>query len=92
MAITDPTCFDFSALITGQQNLTNPEYCLYDSSNNLLACNTTGSFPNLAWGSYCIRITDACFDTVITRCFNAVKPVPSVAATLLFLMVMIAVL
>lgn len=80
VAITDPTCFDFSALITGQQNLTNPEYCLYDSSNNLLACNTTGSFPNLAWGSYCIRITDACFDTVITRCFNAVKPVPSVAA------------
>ena len=81
VTITNPTCFDFSAIVTGQQHLTNPEYCLYDSSGNSISCNSTGSFPNLAWGSYCIKITDVCYDTVITRCFNAVKPVPSVAAS-----------
>jgi Secretion system C-terminal sorting domain/SprB repeat len=80
VAITNQTCFDFSALITGQQNLTNPEYCLYDSLDNVISCNTTGEFPNLTWGSYCIKITDVCYDTVITRCFNAIKPIPSVNA------------
>jgi Secretion system C-terminal sorting domain len=80
VAITNQTCFDFSASITGQLNLTNPQYCLYDSTDILISCNTTGEFPNLSWGSYCIKVTDVCYDTVITRCFTAVKPVPSVAA------------
>jgi hypothetical protein len=73
-------CSTFSALITGQQNLNNPEYCLFDSLNNLISCNSTGQFDSLAYGSYCIRITDQCYDTVINRCFTAVKPIPSVDA------------
>ncbi|MBX9784578.1 MAG: T9SS type A sorting domain-containing protein [Chitinophagaceae bacterium] len=75
------TCANFSAVITGQQNLTNPIYCLYDSLNNLISCNSSGQFDSLAYGAYCIRITDVCYDTVINRCFNALKPVPNVAAS-----------
>ncbi len=75
------TCNYFSAQITGQQNLTEPSYCLYDSLNNLIGCNTSGQFDSLAYGSYCIRITDVCYDTVINRCFTAIKPIPSVAAS-----------
>jgi Secretion system C-terminal sorting domain/SprB repeat len=73
-------CDFFSAKITGQQYLTNPSYCLYDSLNTLISCNSTGQFDSLAYGSYCIRITDICYDTTINRCFTAVKPIPSVAA------------
>jgi hypothetical protein len=80
VTITNQTCFDFSVFVTGQQNLTTPQYCLYDSLDNLISCDSNGVFNNLSWGSYCIKITDACYDTVITRCFNVVKPVPSVAA------------
>ncbi len=76
-------CFTFSVSVTGQSNLTNPNYCLYDSSNALISCNATGNFTNLSYGaynSYCIKITNdpTCYDTTITRCFNAPKPVPSV--------------
>ncbi|MEP7230421.1 MAG: T9SS type A sorting domain-containing protein [Ginsengibacter sp.] len=78
-------CYLFSVSVTGQSNLTNPNYCLYDSSNALISCNTTGNFTNLNYGAYntyCIKITNdpACYDTTITRCFNAPKPVPSVNA------------
>ncbi len=76
-------CYTFSVSVTGQSNLTNPVYCLYDSSNALISCNATGDFTNLTYGtynSYCIKITNdpSCYDTTITRCFNAPKPVPSV--------------
>jgi hypothetical protein len=83
VSISNQTCNDFRASITGQQNLNNPNYCLYDNNNNLIACNTTGQFSNLAYGSYCIRIANnaACYDTVIQRCFTVNRPVPSVAGT-----------
>jgi len=70
----------FSARIASSTGLTNPVYCLYDSNNTLLACNATGIFTNLSYGSYCIQMTDDCFDTTITRCFTSRPPVPSVAA------------
>lgn len=73
------TCNTFTASVTGQQNLTNPSYCIYNSSNVQLACNATGVFTNLAYGSYCIRIVDGCIDTTITRCFTQKKLVPAVA-------------
>jgi SprB repeat len=76
--ITDKTCADFTATITGQVNLTNPEYCIYDAAQTLLSCNTTGIFTLLPYGSYCIKITDKCYDTAITRCFTVNKPVPNV--------------
>jgi hypothetical protein len=74
-------CSNFTATITGQTNLTNPNYCLYDNSNILVSCNTTGVFANLAYGSYCIKLQNdpACYDTLITRCFTANRLIPSVS-------------
>ncbi len=68
---TNKTCSTFTASITGQSNLTNPVYSLYDSNNTLVSTNTNGTFNNLAYGSYCIRTQDPCYDTVISRCFSA---------------------
>ncbi len=67
---SDLTCSTFTAFVTGQQNLTNPNYCLYDEYDTLIACNTTGVFNNLTYGSYCIKITDGCVDTTIVNCFT----------------------
>ena len=75
------TCSGFTATVTGQSNLTTPQYCLYNNSGTQLNCNTTGQFTNIAFGSYCIKITDNCYDTVITRCFTVTQPVPAVSAT-----------
>jgi hypothetical protein len=73
-------CKNFTATVTGQVNLNNPNYCLYDSSGTLMYCNTTGVFPALLYGSYCIKIFNdpACYDTTIIRCFTVKRPVPSV--------------
>ncbi len=68
-------CTTFTATIKNQQNLTTPQYCLYNNSNQLINCNSTGAFTNLSYGSYCIKITNACYDTIITRCFTA-SPLP----------------
>lgn len=76
--IRDKTCADFTASITGQTGLTNPTYCLFDSLNNQIACNSTGVFTNLPYGNYCIATTDGCRDTTITRCFSAFQPTPVV--------------
>jgi hypothetical protein len=74
--LINTTCLSFSAQIYGQQNLNNPNYCLYNNSNVLVNCNSTGQFDNLAYGKYCIKITNSsCYDTIITRCFTA-DPVP----------------
>ncbi len=69
--ISNRTCNTFSATVSGQQNISNPQYCLYDSRDTLLSCNTTGRFDNLAYGNYCIKMDDGCYDTIITRCFSA---------------------
>ena len=45
-------------------------------------CNSTGVFNNLAYGRYCIKTTDSCRDTTITRCFTVLKPRPVVAAVI----------
>ncbi|RYF91850.1 MAG: hypothetical protein EOO03_00350, partial [Chitinophagaceae bacterium] len=76
--VSNKTCSNFTATITGQVGLTNPQYCLLDSSNNQLACNSTGMFPNLPYGSYCITVKDGCRDTSIARCFEVRRPRPSV--------------
>lgn len=79
---SDVSCNNFSASVTAQANLTNPQYCLYNSSNVLIACNSTGKFTNLSYStSYCIRIkNDVCYDTIITRCFSIPKQVPGAGA------------
>ncbi|HYH15804.1 MAG TPA: hypothetical protein VD794_11315, partial [Flavisolibacter sp.] len=71
----------FTAAITNPVALIFPNYCLYNSNDVLIGCNTTGTFANLAYGSYCIKMTDGCYDTTITRCFTSAPPKPSVAAT-----------
>ncbi|HEY5408117.1 MAG TPA: T9SS type A sorting domain-containing protein [Ginsengibacter sp.] len=76
--ITNKICQSFTAGITGQSNLTNPQYCLYDSTDVLITCNTTGVFDSLSYGNYCIKTKDGCIDTTITRCFTALRPVPIV--------------
>jgi hypothetical protein len=81
VTISNFTCVDFRARITGQANLTNPQYCIYNSLNVLVSCNNSGQFNNLPFGSYCIRVLDVCYDTTIVRCFTQNKPVPSIANT-----------
>lgn len=77
--ISNRTCTTFTASITGQSNLTNPVYCLFDAANNpLLPCNNTGQFDNLPYGSYRITITDGCLGTVITRNFSASLTLPTI--------------
>ncbi len=75
-------CSTFSAVITGQINWTNPQYCLYDSADVQIGCNTTGAFDSLAYGSYCIKITDGCYDTTIVRCFVQTRSLPAVNTTM----------
>ena len=74
--ISNKICQSFTAGLTGQSNLTNPQYCLYDSSDVLIICNTTGVFDSLSYGNYCIKTKDGCSDTTITRCFTASRPTP----------------
>ncbi len=76
--ITNKICQSFTASITGQSHLTNPQYCLYDSTDVLITCNITGIFDSLSYGNYCIKTKDGCVDTTITRCFTALRPVPIV--------------
>lgn len=81
-SISNKACATFSAAITGQQNTSNPQFCLYDNSNNLINCNTTGQFDNIPYGSYCIQMKNdsACYDTTITRCFTVTAQLPYVSA------------
>ena len=86
VSVSGYTCSSFSATITGQTNLTNPQYCLVDNLGNPVPgfpCNTTGVFTNLPYGSYCINITDGCADTTIQRCINITRPLPLLGATVI---------
>lgn len=78
VSISNRTCSTFTASITGQTNLTNPEYCLFDNNNNpIQTCNSTGVFSNISYGSYYITVHDrGCVDTVFSRSFVEAKPVP----------------
>ncbi|RYE19326.1 MAG: T9SS type A sorting domain-containing protein [Sphingobacteriales bacterium] len=78
--ISNRSCDYFTATMTGQQFLTNPTYCVINSSNVQLECNTTGVFNGLEYGSYTVTVRDNCYDTTLTRTFSVTKPVPSVNA------------
>jgi hypothetical protein len=79
--ISYPTCTGYVASITGQTNLFDANYCLYDANDVLLNCNSTGVFPGIAFGSYCIKISGgACYDTTIIRCVSLGAPIYSVGA------------
>ncbi len=83
VAITNITCNTFMVSVNDQTNLNNPEFCLFNSLDVLISCNSTGVFNNLPIGNYCIKMQNdvACFDTLITRCFSLTAARPSVNAT-----------
>jgi hypothetical protein len=60
-------------------NLNDPVYTLKDLVGNVLGTNTTGSFINIPYGSYCMEMQNnpLCYDTLIVRCFSADRPKPS---------------
>lgn len=74
VSLSNYACGTFTANITGQSNLTTPQFCLYDNNAQLITCNTNGVFAGLAYGSYSIKITNNCYDTVIVRNFTATIP------------------
>lgn len=78
--ISNKTCVDFTASVTGQTNLTSPQYCLINSSTGTtISCNSSGVFTNVPTdGNYCITIKDGCIDTAITRCFSVSRPIPKI--------------
>jgi Secretion system C-terminal sorting domain len=78
VSIIERACMGFTAKIVGQAFLNNPVYCLYDSANVLIGCNTFGTFSSLPFGSYCITIKNdpSCYDTIIRKCFT-VLPTPA---------------
>jgi hypothetical protein len=81
VTLTGNNCTGFTATVNGQQNLTTPNFCLVDNAGNPVTgqpCNTTGIFTGVPYGSYCIHITNNCYDTVITRCFTQSQPVPAI--------------
>lgn len=81
--ISNKTCTSFTATVTGQTNLTSPQYCIVNSSTGVTdSCNATGLFNNLSYGNYCINIKDGCIDTTITRCFSASRPIPRINAVI----------
>jgi hypothetical protein len=74
----------FTASISGQTNITNPQYTLCTNPGNVVvATNTTGSFTNISGGNYCIKIKNdvACYDTTITRCFSLINQKPALSNT-----------
>ena len=83
VVLSNKTCLDFTASVSGVTNFFSPEFCLYDSNDVLITCDSTGVFNNLAYGRYCIKAHDACTDTIITRCFDAQPPPISLDANVL---------
>lgn len=84
VTISDPQCDNVDVSITGQTNLTNPQYCLFTEAGVQVACNNNGNFGNIPYGSYCMRIRNdaACYDTTIERCFTVLPIPPSVNSQL----------
>ena len=76
-------CNSFSASLSVGTNFLTPDFCLYDGTNTLVSCNTTGVFTGLAYGNYCIDAHDACTDTTIRRCFSMTAPPISIGANIL---------
>ena len=74
------TCNSITLTVTGQNNLTNPQYCVYDNNNVQITCNTTGVFSNLPYGTYCVDVQNdaGCYDTIIRRCVTVIKNIPSI--------------
>lgn len=53
-------CNSWDATVRSER-FNNPTYCLYNSNNQMIACNSTGLFPGLPYGGYYAIATDACY-------------------------------
>lgn len=75
VSVSNQSCSTFTAQVTNQKNLTNPEFCIVNAANDTLTCNATGKFTDLAYGAYTIVVKNTCFDTTFTREVSA-SPIP----------------
>ncbi len=80
VSISGKTCTTFTATVS-TSNLSGGSFCLYDALDNLVLCDSSGIFTNLAYGTYCIKAHASCPDTTVTTCFSATPPVPAVDAS-----------
>ncbi len=73
-------CNTVDLSVNSQNQLYNPQYCIYDVNNVLITCDPsgTGVFNNLPYGTYCVTIKNdpACYDTTIVRCLTVKKLLP----------------
>ena len=86
VTIANNKCATFTATITGQVNITNATYQLFNSANNtqIGSNQASATFNNIAYGSYCIRVLNdvTCYDTTIVACFTALAPEPTLSASI----------
>jgi hypothetical protein len=68
------TCTNFGLGVVGD-SLFNPRFCIVNPVNDVELCNNNGIFDSLAYGDYCLKVYDSCYDTTITRCFSILNPV-----------------
>jgi hypothetical protein len=75
-------CNTVNLSVTGQTQIYNPQYCVFDINNQQLICNTNGAFSDLPYGTYCIQIKNdpACYDTTIIRCLTVAKLIPALGS------------
>ena len=77
--INNKMCSTFSATLINTRNFIAGQFCLYDNTNALIDCNSTGSFNDIPYGNYCIQASDICADTIITI-RKVIKNAGSIAA------------
>jgi hypothetical protein len=85
LSITSPTCTGFNVSVMNPMNLTTPQYCLLDGGGSPVPgqpCNSTGTFTNVPYGSFCMQITNGCYDTTIMRCFTQTQAVPALTGAI----------
>ncbi len=78
IGISNRTCTTFTASVSGQTNLSSPQYCLHNAADVELECNSSGIFNLLAYGTYSIKIKNGCLDTTIIRTFTASRLLPTI--------------
>ncbi len=80
MRIETTNCNSYKATVSGLSHFTSPQFSLYDQVGNLLVnYQTSPVFYINKSGSYCTRIKDGCYDTVVNICFRVNGPTPSIS-------------
>ena len=79
-AVSNQTCSTFTVKINTIR-LYSPSFCVYNTADSLIACNTTGIFDNLPNGRYCIKTRALCPDSTYVNCFEVSAPRPSIDNT-----------